>query len=437
MRRSIALRQKSGRNWVFDMALDVAVGSFGISTSAAGATVEVNASPSVSPKAAIFWWTGNVNATDSASSHDHSRGIGFTTGCSGSYGIVTRSMHNAPTGDTLNAQRASAVFTYTTAPAVEGAADLASLDADGFTLSITNDFPNNYQIHYLVLGGSDITDVASGSFIMNTAVGEQEVAVGFNPDIVILLSSTGISTLPRVSTGEGLSFGAMKPNGEQAVLMGHGRDVSATMDTYYYCNDLECMAVPVNNGTLSSRHSTASAWVSNGFTINRLEGTLAYNVFYLAIKGGQWDIGSASTQTDTTTAITCTTGFQTRGAMICSSASNENAQDAAGGDDRWTMGAFQAASSRVAGAILDQDGVADSIVTTAVQYDSVYINLADGGTVQGLMDVASIGATGFDLIMTDADPVRSFFWWLAVGANAVVSGSSYVIPRRSRTYIRR
>lgn len=417
------------------MALSVAVGSFNISTGVATTTQEINISPAFQPKAIIFWWGGETSATDAATGQTHSRGIGFAVSTSQRYSIATRSVDAAASGDTQNRQDAAeCICTIAADLSLEGAADLSSMDVDGFTLVIDDQFPAAYRIHYIALGGTDITNAAAGTFAMTAATGNQDVAVGFDPSIVFFISSPGSGAFPRTSIGEGFSFGAMTATGEQVVIMGNSRDGSANMATRHYANDIECIAVCTSANALSSRHAYAASWPSNNFTVNRLEGTLTYNVFYLAIAGGQWDIGTATTQTDTTTAITCTTGFQTNGAIILSTCAAESTQDTLDNDDRWSVGAFQSTSSRGAHAILDETSVADAVVTTAVEHDEVYINIAAGGAVQGLMDVSSIGSTSFNMIMDDADPTGVPFWWIACGV--AVSGS-LVIPRKSKTYIRR
>jgi hypothetical protein len=63
------------------------------------------------------------------------------------------------------------------------------------------------------------------------------------------------------------------------------------------------------------------------------------------------------------------------------------------------------------------------VVSTGLSHDQCYQNLAAAdGTVEGEMDVSSVDAGGFTLIMDDADPAQSFVVYAAFG-NTVVAAT--------------
>ena len=80
---------------------------------------------------------------------------------------------------------------YTDAATLDGIADFKSMDADGFTLTIDDQFAQDYRICYLALGGDDLTNVFIGNKAFPEATGNYDVTgVGFQPDAVLMAGLT-------------------------------------------------------------------------------------------------------------------------------------------------------------------------------------------------------------------------------------------------------
>jgi hypothetical protein len=197
------------------------------------------------------------------------------------------------------------------------------------------------------------------------------------------------------------------------------------MDTESYCHDLECLATfdPSGGVALGDRADFVS-FLSNGFRVNWLEnGAGSRRYHYLALKGGQYAVGSVLTQTDTVTDIVVSgLPFAPKGGLLISHCKAESTQDVVQDHDELSVGAFSGATQRNAQAHLDEHAVADSEVTTALEFDAVYANISTASAIEGLMDVKTVDAGGVTFIMDDADPAQSFVGYLLVGDAPVGGG---------------
>lgn len=177
-----------------------------------------------------------------------------------------------------------------------------------------------------------------------------------------------------------------------------------------------------NMSSVTSRADFVS-FLSNGFRINWAESATARRVHWVALKGGSYIVGNLLTQTDTVTDIAETGfGFQPSGALFVSHGQAESTSDTAQDHDRLSIGAFDSTSSRVAMGTLDEDNLGDSEVTTAHEFDEVYVSISTASAIQGLMDIKSVESDGLTMIMDDADPAQAFVWYMAVGAVAAAGG---------------
>jgi hypothetical protein len=231
------------------MALQAKVGSFDTGTDVVSSSVIVTG-VGFQGKVAIFWWSGRTGSSDAVGSAHALRGIGFAISSSSRRAVTTRSEDAATSSDTAKGHYDSAcvVVFSGTANAVDGLLDFASFDADGFTLTVDDQFSASFRIHYLVLGGSDLTDYALGTFITAAGTGDEAyTGVGFEPDCLLFLSAnTGTPNAP-VGGGE-MVFGAAT-EASQWVYYCEDVSASATMATVTYCRADECYANAASGST--------------------------------------------------------------------------------------------------------------------------------------------------------------------------------------------
>jgi hypothetical protein len=399
------------------------VGYFNIGTGAAGTTVQV-ADAGFTPKVVIFWWNGATGLTNGQRGTSL-RGQGWA--CSPSnFGVsCTRDEDAAGTSvadsgwrqDSCIAQQGDGVFI--------GWADLQSFNAGGFTLEILQAFTVDMLICYLAIGGDDITNAECGQFqqaVLPPANQTINNVGNFPPSITMFMIAGTQSAAPATSPDSQFMFGAATASSDDHVYMGGSNDAQANpIQTAALARAGEC--VVSNNNSPAGAPALRYEFVSNnaspgGFTVNCLERGTLERVMWLSIKGGAWAIGNLLTRTDGDPINI--TGLSARPAagIVVSANRAQTAQDAAGAShDEWSMGAFTSASERVAAQIASRSGQTDTYVHRAIRNDAVYINsdpVNVSYVLQGLMDVTGTSASGFDLVMDDADPAQAFAWYIAV-----------------------
>lgn len=398
-------------------------GSFASGTGAATTTVAVTGVGFV-PKAILFWWSGRTEGVDTIGRATHYRGFGVACTTTDRRAVANTVVDAAATSDTQGGHSdAACIILVNTGAAIDAAMDLQSMDADGFTLIVDDAFPRDTRIGYLALGGDSLTDVASGQFIEPAATGDQDTtSLAFQPDSILFFSAQNATAPPTAAVQAQMMIGAATSSSAQGVWAGTSRNGQAAIAARSYCTAGECIALQAVTGAPNGRADFVS-FLSNGFRINWAERAALRYVFFLALKGGNYTVGNLLTQTDTVTDIVESSfGYQPTGALLVSHGQAESTSDTDQGHDRLSIGAFSGTAARGAQGTLDEDTLADSEVTAAMEFDEVYVNIKTDSTIDGLMDIKSIDSDGFTTIMDDADPAQAFVWYMAFGPAAAAAG---------------
>lgn len=409
------------------MALNVKFGSFNTGTPVATNTIAVTG-VGFQPEFLFFFWSGRAGSTDAIGRQSHFRGFGAAASTTDRRSVVSTSTDASAAAAASSAHDAAAciISVTNTGPAIDGQLDLQSFDADGFTLICDSaTWPRDSRIGYMALAG-DLTNAATGVLTEPGATGDQDVtSLAFQPDFVMFFGAGIAADAPGAKVDSDLFIGAAVSSTGQGVWLGGSNNASASMATSGYCTSGECIAMPAANMSSTNARADFVSFLSNGFRINWAERASTRRVHWVALKGGSYRVDNLLTQTDTTTDIVETGfGFAPAGALFVSQARAENTSDTITGNDRLSIGGFDSISSRLAQAVLDEDGVLDSEVTTANEFDEVYVSIATNSTIAALMDVKSVEADGFTCIMDDADASQSFVWYMAFGAAAAAAGGT-------------
>jgi hypothetical protein len=409
------------------MALSAKVGSFDTGTDAVSSSVIVTG-VGFQPSAIMFWWSGRTGSSDAVGSAHIQRGFGCATSSTSRRAVASRSEDAAATSDVSRAGYDSAcvVVMSPTSAAIDGLLDFASFDSDGFTLTVDDQFTASYRIHYLALGGADLTNATTGSFSTAAGTGDEAyTGVGFQPDCVIFLAPN-TNTLNSAQGGGEMCIGAAVDASNQAVWYGDAIAVSGTMATINYCRAGECYVNSSSSAT--TIRASLSTMDADGFTLNFSEAAAATTVFYLALRGGRYAVGDISTPANTTPFAETSVGVGTPvAAMFVSAGKVEDAEDTPSVHDRWSLGAATSSSAQVAMGTWEENGTADAENATAVEHDAVFVNIASTDAVQSRMELDSMDSDGFTLSMETADAGGQFVWYVAFGSEEVV-GISYLLP---------
>jgi hypothetical protein len=409
------------------MTLSAAAGSLNTTTAAAGNTVVVSGL-GFQPKIVFFWWSGRTETVDTAGRRTHQRGFGAAISATDRREMTSLSQ-DTPTAMLTNRAQddTECIFLTTTADAIDGKMDLQSMDAGGFTLVIDDAFTADYRIHYLALGGADLTDVVGSSFTAAAVTGDQDItSLAFQPDLVIAWGSGQGTMNGTIGADSSLVIGAAVNNTQYAVLTGGSNDAATTSQAMSYCTN-DNFLVTFNAGVTSlNNRATFVQMLSNGFRINWSPNAATADQYnFVALKGAGFRVGTLLTQTDTTTDIVASGfGFTPRAGLVFSHGKAESTLSTAQDDDEWSIGGFSSTTARAACAVADDDAAGFAIVSSAIEHDEVYVNLdANTGAIEALMDIKSIDSDGFTFIMDDAEPSQTFVWYVAFGDTPIVGST--------------
>lgn len=175
---------------------------------------------------------------------------------------------------------------------------LVSFDSDGFTINWSEVTGYRNDVHYLAIGGDDVTNVAVGHFVLSGSSGNQAITgLGFQPDALLMGAVRVAGTLPQYGTYAhlGWSMADASLNQYSMALSGEHNEAAATarakrqaFDDYFVCG-------LTGSGATQDYYGTLASMDSDGFTINLVDppenGNL-WSIPYLAIKGGNPKVGT-------------------------------------------------------------------------------------------------------------------------------------------------
>jgi hypothetical protein len=404
------------------MALNAYAGAFTLNTATGNQSVTA---PGFTPKIVLFFPT-NLTA-DGVTAHYHQT-LGFAL-ASDNEGVMTASSEDAQASSDATTEQHTSHCIMLNVPGSTSddvTAELVTLDANGFTINIDNAPAAAYRVGYLALGGSDITNLAASSFVCNTSLGNQSItAPGFQPDVVMFWTTSNATAPDDPQVDMRWSLGFATSSTERAWTSNWANSSKPTTETDRYQGTDQVIVLWDGSGTIDGEADFVS-FDANGFTIDwtNAPGIAAY-VFYVCLKGGQYHVGSFTTQTSAGNFSETGTGF-TPSAAILASFLNAASGTAITGN-KFSMGVATGSTERFALGGTDEDAAADSNADSFFDDGRVYLNYDYAQAKLGDIDFVSWGSDGFTLNQTDADPTGNEVIYLAIGA-AAVGGAAEDFP---------
>jgi hypothetical protein len=266
------------------------VGSFTKSTAAATVAQAITG-VGFQPRALILFTAGAT--TDETWADGYRAAIGFAARNAAdtlTVGSVASASQDAQA--TSNASRRAAAKALTIVEWGEttlAECDLTSFDSDGFTLSWTTNNNQAYIIHYMALGGPDLTDAYVKGWDTGTGTNKHSITgVGFAPDCVLHASHNVTGTGSSASAHIGL--GAMT-SAEQWAVAVRANDAVGTMVTYHGTQNANAFYTQSNVGGDYAKAAYTSM-DADGFSITFSVLTASIGVFSLCLKGGSFAVGN-------------------------------------------------------------------------------------------------------------------------------------------------
>jgi hypothetical protein len=371
------------------------------------------------PKLILFFWT--YQGSEGFSGGDIGGIQGFGAASSSSQRGCASYAANDNTSPSVAGSRADATKCISLlsngAPTIVGEADLSSMDSDGFTLSWATIPSTAAIVHYLALGGSDITNAKVGNFQLPTATGTFDVTdPGFEPDSVLLFSIRN-TTLTSSATVTRWTLGAFDRAAEANATLVEANAVATTDMASAQLSTRVLRMLGTSTGYNSN--VDFSAMLSNGFRLNNVTAPGgAYHAFYIALRGVKVKLGVETQKTSTGTKAT-TVGFNPSALLLWgTNRAASTAIDAT--QQKFSIGATDGTASGTTWA-----SSTDNVTTTDANSSTVTGKVIRHATNPSTIDAeatVSFDSSGFTLDWTTADATAREFFYLAIGTTSVPIG---------------
>lgn len=424
------------------MALQTFVGAFNIGTGSGSLSVT---GVGFQGACAIFWWTGQTSSTNrvgdgvTGAGSRLVKGMGFAIGTTPSTdqrAVSSSSVDGSANADTGSCAIAGVICTDDGGPsggaaAFTGKATLSSFDSDGFTLNRTDAFPTDMRVGFMILGGSDLTDMAIEDISEPAATGTQSYVLSpaFQPDFLLFVGHQ-LTGAVDVATAQdsGLMIGWAKGTaaGDQGVCVGNSDDGVSTMDTDGYALSGECIAhITIAGGNPNAR-AAVNAINSDGFDLNWIaRATTNRKVYALALKGPLFAVGELSSSVTLNADLAASGfGFQPSAAMFVGHGQVESTAGTSQGGDRMSIGAFDENSNEHCQVFHDRNGLGNANIDAILRTDAVWADIGATAVVDALAGLQSIDSDGFTLNQDDAAGAASRIGYWSIGPAAASSSAA-------------
>lgn len=409
------------------MGLSVKTGSFASGTGAATTTVSV-ADVGFQPSVVLFWTSASTSGVADDLSFSFGVGISSSSRRSAWAGCLD---NTDPSECDCRVRSDAVLMVYRgTTPTDSGTFDFTSMDAGGFTLTVSTQFAADITIFYTALGGTDITNVALTTESKSGTGAFSRSDLGFQPDF-LLLFSTRATILNTNSISSAFNIGYT--DGTNAALQSvNCDDASATSACGSYvraaASQLEILALLTSSATVTNRYSFTS-FDAGGFTLNKDEATTTDLIFALSIKGGRWNVGGWVAP-DTATTFTGASGlaFQPVGVFVTSPPNGgavQSVSDTGANQSRIGIGFFDGTTQGAAGSSGNTASTTNTAYANGLSATlGYYTAKATDGTalVSGTID--SLDAGGWSGTATVATATERFGTYWVVGANAAAGSDN-------------
>jgi len=400
----------------------VKVGSFQITADVIGTKIPVTGTGFL-PDAVFLRWTGRNSAIDAGPSRGHLyEGFGYILnngerGCMSSW-----AQNNSDPYSTGCGLWNSCGVVYQSGPGTTtGRADFDSMNADGFTLIIDEQFGAEITVSYTAVFGKRFNVI---ELTEPGAIGVQAyTGASFQPAFAMFLTADVAAYDTMVVDtrwGMGAASGTGADNNFTWSLYEDSAAGVATTESY--CRRTECLSMVVA-GNVNMR-AKLNGFTADGFELDWLERAGARKVLAV-VSDGRWYVGN-----DVTSAALgvpwSLSGFtwSPEGYMMISRHGTEDAIDTPAGspdlDHGFSVGFATGPTERnvlYTRRNFDTNAGASRPVWLH-EFDEVYGNVDHQAApvLLGLADInAAFAIDDIELVMDDADPAAKFFGYIAIG----------------------
>lgn len=296
-------------------------------------------------------------------------------------------------------------------PTVDGQADFVSFDSDGFTINWTDAPTSAWIIHYLVLGGSDLSAAATRISVPAVTGNQATTGIGFLPSAMLTCCVAAATS----STNANITVGMATGTAERASVNYRDADAAATMDVASHQISTRLMSIISGASTTVLFAGDHVSFDADGFTINwaTTAGALSNGVGILALGGISAQAGVETQKTSTGTKATTGLGFEPE-ALIGASINLASSASVDTGSAKLSVGASDGTNEGHSW-LQSADATADSDVDQRTEATKFLGFSTQPSTTLAECDVSSFDSDGFTLDWTTADATAREFAYLALG----------------------
>jgi len=408
------------------------VGSFTKATGTAPASQIITHGLGTTPKALILWTNGK---TSEAFSSNFLYAFGMSDGTtSKSFAAAGLDAAASSNNSTRLANKALTIVQWGEVTLAE--ADLTALSSTTFTLNWTTNNTQAYVIHYIAIGGADVSAKVV-NWTAKTNTGNQSVTgFGFRPDVVLHVHGGDKfkTTAPLSQAGAGIGLGAMDDIGNQWANHSLTVDNAGTSNTQRgQATDATIFAFDKNLNLTKK-----ASWVSmdqDGFTLKFATANgNASEIISLALKGVTSKPGSFNKSTGGAPATQTISGVGLQPSLLLLSSFQDIAQANPVAQARFGLGAADA-TTQGSSALTDQDNVGTTNTDGIDKTSKVFIKVNNNTpAIDAEAGLSSFNADGFTLNWTTNDAVATQMLYLALAPRAAPSVCAVAVDSTSHTF---
>lgn len=312
-------------------------------------------------------------------------------------------------------------------------ASFGSVTHDGFALKVTNAALATRRLHYLALGGDDVSAYV-GKFDLATGTGTQAVTgVPFTPKCVLISASLSNTTEGIASNESRFALGAMT-SAAQWCATAYGLDNLSAGDEQGV-GRTDAAIVRISDVFTTTALAARSSLDASGFTVNKsIAPGVSIRLGYVALGGAAlYALGAFNQPTSTGDQAITGVGFRPLGELFLSAGRVSGTTPTAG--SRIMLGAAVSASDRRSYVSTVLDGANPTNSARDMDETACLIAASDGGTPTRLATASFVSqdADGFTVNWSAADATARQNFYLAVGALPPTDASGRLSERRNQS----
>lgn len=372
------------------------------------------------PKAIIFYGTNSIFGGPSAGHMLFHYGVTLSTSSRVVVSFDSRDNHKNHQKGKYH-DNANCIKSTNYANTVQYAADLSSMDANGFTLTWTT-VGLAYLQQALCIGGD--VEVALETITTPGSTGTVAyTGAGFTPDYVQAFTVWHNAAPPSGTTGNAsfsLGHGVGTASGDQFAIGGWPVDAGSTSTASRYQNTGTLIALPATDGSSLSYAANIDSIDENGVTLDWTAATTSgFYCYLLYIKGGEHKVG---TITQPSTATTTNTGdIEYTPISVFNFGTADTALDTLRSDETiFQIGCATNVDAIEHGASVVRDQTkasGDSNAVRATSGNAALIHYAYNATALTVGHINTLSASGIEYDFTAVDGNENYIAYWAFGAN--------------------